>query len=79
MLGHLGRHPYRPAHMHFMVTAPGYQKIVTHTFVGDDRYIESDAVFGVKKTLVAPFERLKDAPTVWRSPFDFVMAPERSA
>jgi catechol 1,2-dioxygenase len=77
MLGHLGRHPYRPAHMHFMVTAPGYQKIVTHTFVGDDRYIESDAVFGVKKTLVAPFERLKDAPTVWRSPFDFVMTPER--
>jgi catechol 1,2-dioxygenase len=77
MLGHLGRHPYRPAHMHFMVTATGYQKIVTHTFVGDDRYIESDGVFGVKKTLVAPFERLKEAPTVWRSPFDFVMTPER--
>ena len=79
MLGHLDRHPYRPAHMHFMVSAPGYQKVVTHTFVGDDQYIESDAVFGVKKTLVAPFERLKDAPTVWRSPFDFVMTPERPA
>ena len=65
--------------MHFMVIAPGYQKIVTHTFVGDDQYIESDAVFGVKKSLVAPFERLKDAPTGWRSPFDFVMVRERSA
>jgi hydroxyquinol 1,2-dioxygenase len=62
-----------------MVSAPGYQKVVTHTFVGDDQYIESDAVFGVKKTLVAPFERLKDAQTVWRSPFDFVMTPERPA
>ena len=48
MLGQLGRHPYRPAHMHYLVTAPGYQKLVTHTFVGGDEYLESDAVFGVK-------------------------------
>lgn len=75
MLGHLGRHPYRPAHMHYLVTATGYQKLVTHTFVGDDAYLESDTVFGVKKTLVAPFERLLDGPTLWRSPFDFVLAP----
>jgi catechol 1,2-dioxygenase len=78
MLAHLGRHPYRPAHMHFIITAPGFQKIVTHTFVGDDRYIESDAVFGVKSTLVAPYERLQDAETIWRSPFDFVMTPDGS-
>lgn len=75
MLGHLGRHPFRPAHMHFLVTAPGFQKLVTHTFVGDDAYIESDTVFGVKKTLVAPFERLEGADTPWRSPFDFVLTP----
>jgi hydroxyquinol 1,2-dioxygenase len=42
MLERLGRHPYRPAHMHFMVTAPRFQKLVTHIFVGDDRYIDSD-------------------------------------
>ncbi len=78
MLGNLGRHPYRPAHMHYIVTAPGFQKVITHTFVGDDVYIKSDAVFGVKKTLVAPFERLKDASTVWRSPFDFVLVPGRA-
>lgn len=75
MLGHLGRHPYRPAHMHYLVTAPGFQKLVTHTFVGDDFYLTSDAVFGVKQTLVAPFERLADAATLWRSPFDFVLTP----
>ncbi len=75
MLGHLGRHPFRPAHMHYLVTAPGFQKLVTHTFVGDDSYLESDAVFGVKQTLIAPFERLAGAATQWRSPFDFVLTP----
>lgn len=76
MLGHMGRHPYRPAHMHFLVTAPGFQKLVTHTFVGGDTYLQSDAVFGVKQTLIAPFERLTGAETPWRSPFDFVLTPE---
>jgi protocatechuate 3,4-dioxygenase beta subunit len=73
MLAQLGRHPYRPAHMHFLVTAEGYQKLVTHIFVGDDPYLDSDTVFGVKQTLIAPFERVADGPTLWRSPFDFVM------
>jgi len=74
MLAQVGRHPYRPAHMHYLVTAPGFQKLVTHTFVGGDTYLTSDAVFGVKDTLVAPFERTQgDVP--WRSPFDFVLVP----
>ncbi len=76
MLGHMGRHPYRPAHMHFLITAPGYQKVVTHTFVGDGAYLESDAVFGVKRSLVAPFERIEGGETPWRSPFDFVLTPQ---
>jgi catechol 1,2-dioxygenase len=75
MLGHLGRHPYRPAHMHFIISAPGFQNLVTHTFVGDDPYLTSDAVFGVKGTLIAPYERLDGAETQWRSPFDFVLTP----
>lgn len=75
MLAALGRHPYRPAHMHFIVTAPGCQTVITHTFVGDDPYITSDAVFGVKETLVAPFERVDDGEAVWRSPFDFTLTP----
>jgi protocatechuate 3,4-dioxygenase beta subunit len=75
MLAALGRHPYRPAHMHFIVTAAGFQTVVTHTFVGDDPYLASDAVFGVKETLVAPFERVEEGETRWRSPFDFVLTP----
>jgi hydroxyquinol 1,2-dioxygenase len=79
MLGALGRHPYRPAHMHFLVTAPGFQKLVTHTFVGGDKYLESDAVFGVKASLIAPFEPATDGKTLWRSPFDFVLTPADQA
>ncbi|MBB3810380.1 intradiol ring-cleavage dioxygenase [Pseudochelatococcus contaminans] len=79
MLGHLGRHPYRPAHTHYMVTAEGYQKLVTHTFVGEDPYLTSDTVFGVKQSLVAPFERVDDGATIWRSQFDFVLVKKDSA
>lgn len=72
MLGQLGRHPYRPAHMHFLVTAPQFQNIVTHTFVCNDPYITDDAVFGVKQSLVAPFEHI-GGETEWRCQFDFIM------
>lgn len=74
MLEALGRHPYRPAHMHFIVTAPGKRKLVTHTFSGDDDWLTSDAVFGVKESLIAPFEPVEDEPVKWRSDFDFVLA-----
>lgn len=76
MLAALGRHPYRPAHMHFLVTADGFQRVVTHTFVGEDPYLHDDAVFGVKKTLVAAFEEQEegDGPK-WTSRFDFVLTP----
>ncbi len=77
MLASLGRHPYRPAHMHYLVTAPGFQKIVTHTFVAEDDYLDSDTVFGVKETLIASFDRVDDGDAVWRSQFDFVMTPEQ--
>jgi catechol 1,2-dioxygenase len=76
MLAAIGRHPYRPAHTHFLVTAPGYQKLVTHTFVGDDPYLASDTVFGVKETLVAPFEPNPDGTTQWKSEFDFILVAE---
>lgn len=72
MLAALGRHPNRPAHLHFLVTAPGYQKIVTHIFDGEDKWLSSDAVFGVKESLIAPFEPAA-GETQWRAPFDFVM------
>lgn len=76
MLTGMGRHPYRPAHTHVIVTAPGFQKLVTHIFVGDDPYIHSDAVFGVKPSLIAPFEPTPGGDTAWHCPFDFVLAPK---
>jgi hydroxyquinol 1,2-dioxygenase len=75
MLKRLGRHPYRPAHMHFLITADGHQKLVTHTFVGGDDYLESDAVFGVKTSLIAPFETVDGGEITVRSRFDFVLVP----
>jgi catechol 1,2-dioxygenase len=76
MLAALGRHPFRPAHMHFIIAAPGFETVQTHTFVGDDPYLGSDAVFGVKETLIAPFERGSETGPHWQSHFDFVLTPE---
>ncbi len=51
------RSPMRPAHVHFMVKAPGYETLVTHVFDEDDEHLDSDAVFGVKSSLITTFER----------------------
>lgn len=77
LLAALGRHPNRPAHMHFLVTAPGYQTIVTHTFVDGDQWLTSDAVFGVKASLIATVGKGTD--TQWKSNFDFIMTPSADA
>ncbi|MEQ1899960.1 MAG: intradiol ring-cleavage dioxygenase [Devosia sp.] len=52
MLTATKRHPYRPAHIHFMISHPGYETLVTHLFVDGDPYLDSDAVFGVKQSLI---------------------------
>jgi hydroxyquinol 1,2-dioxygenase len=54
------RHPYRPAHIHFIVTAPGHRPLTTHIFVAGSPYIESDAVFAVKKGLIKEFTSVED-------------------
>ena len=53
MLQALGRHPWRPAHLHFMIHAPGYEPLITHIFRRGDKYLDSDAVFGVRSSLIA--------------------------
>ncbi|MGH8258587.1 MAG: intradiol ring-cleavage dioxygenase [Steroidobacteraceae bacterium] len=57
MLRAMGRHPYRPGHIHMIVSAPGYEPVTTHLFVADSPYLDSDAVFGTKDSLVVKFER----------------------
>ena len=84
LLKALGRHPYRPAHLHFIVSAEGFQPIVTHIFTPDCPYLHSDAVFGVKQSLVADFKTVDDenraAELGFPNPFaavawDFALAP----
>lgn len=83
LLRSLGRHPYRPAHLHFIITAEGYDPLTTHIFDPDDPYIDSDAVFGVKESLLADFRRVEDPARAreagfegpyWDVEFDFVLA-----
>ena len=80
-----GRHAYRPAHIHFIVTAPGYRDLTTHIFVAGSKYIESDTVFAVKKSLIVDFEEVTDPAEAdkWRvgkvpfrhADFDIIMQP----
>jgi hydroxyquinol 1,2-dioxygenase len=63
MLLGMGRHPYRPAHVHAIVSAPGYEKVATHLFVKGDAYLDSDAVFGVKHSLVVDFKPHPTGPS----------------
>jgi len=80
----LGRHPYRPAHLHYIIEAAGHERLTTHIFDPDDPYIHSDAVFGVKQSLMARFDLVDDPARIaaegFTQPFyavthDFVLAP----
>ena len=57
MLRSLNRHPFRPAHIHMIVSAEGFAPVTTHLFVKGDKYLDSDAVFGTKDSLVIDFVR----------------------
>ena len=79
----LGRHPCRPAHIHFIIEADGFETLTTHIFDPDDPYIDSDAVFGVKASLLAEFKKVDDpkraaelefAGPFWAVERDFVLA-----
>jgi len=75
MLTATGRHPMRPAHVHFMIAAPGHETLVTHVFVAGDEYLDSDAVFGVKQELIADFPTAPEGHRVLA--YDFALKPLR--
>jgi len=84
MLNGLGRGNVRPAHLHYIVTAPGYEAVTTHIFVHDDPYLASDPVFGVKESLIHEFVHHDDAARAaeygvanpfWTVETDFVLTP----
>jgi catechol 1,2-dioxygenase len=60
LLRAMGRHAWRPAHVHFIISAPGFETLTTHLFVNGDEYLDSDAVFGVKDSLIVDFVRHDD-------------------
>ncbi len=86
MLKAQGRHANRPAHVHFMIGAPGYETLITHLFIADSPYIDSDVVFGVKDSLIRSLEpqpvgltpagnRVEAPASLLR--YDFVLAAQK--
>jgi len=75
MLKATANHPWRPAHLHFMIEAPGYQRLITHVFRNHDQYLDSDVVFGVRQSLVADWEQQPDGSYLLE--YDFVLNPEK--
>ncbi|KOG34277.1 dioxygenase family protein [Streptomyces resistomycificus] len=82
-----GRHPYRPAHIHFIASAEGHAPVTTHIFVAGSDHLDSDAVFAVKESLVKDFSETDDPslarefglPNPFRhARFDLVLNPVRS-
>ncbi|MCY6381986.1 dioxygenase [Hoeflea prorocentri] len=59
-----GRHPWRPSHLHFIVSAPGFQTLVTEVFPSDDPYLDEDAVFGVRSDLIMDYVEETDTSLV---------------
>ena len=84
LLQKLGRHPFRPAHIHLLVLAAGFAPVTTHLFVKGDPYLDSDAVFGTKDSLVVDFvrhdseeeaARYQVTTPFYRVEYDFILKP----
>ncbi len=74
-----GRHPYRPAHIHFIISADGHRQLITALYIAGDSYIDSDAVFGAKESLTVGYRKNRGAGANGGAPelleFDFALAP----
>ena len=77
MLQAVGRHPWRPAHLHFRIQAPGYETLITHVFRQDSDYLDADAVFGVRQSLVCDWAPQPDGSYLLE--YDFVLNPSAPA
>jgi hydroxyquinol 1,2-dioxygenase len=86
LLNHTDISHFRPAHIHFFITAPGHEPLITHLFKKGAKYIDSDVVFGVKDKLIVEFEKHPAGKTptgeVSSEPFlvvnyDFVLAKSK--
>lgn len=71
MLHALGQHPYRPAHIHFIISAEGYRPLTTALYIEGDKYLHSDAVFGARESLTVGYQFNRERDCLR---FDFVLA-----
>jgi hydroxyquinol 1,2-dioxygenase len=71
LLGAMAAHPWRPAHIHFRVSAPGFETLVTHVYREGDPYLDSDVVYGVRESLIVPWS--EDAQGRCVIEFDFTL------
>jgi hydroxyquinol 1,2-dioxygenase len=87
MLAAMGRGINRAAHIHFIVKAPGFETVITHVFPPDCPYLEVDAVFGVKESLVGDFTRVEDkaeaeklgfSAPFWKLDWNFALATQET-
>lgn len=87
MVERMGRHPNRPGHIHMIVSAPGHVPVTTHLFVADSPYLDSDIVFGVRDSLIVPFERREPGAAIdgrvmnspyWLAHYDFRLVATQS-
>jgi len=67
----MDRHPYRPAHIHFNVMAPGHKSLVTQVFDKTSDYLTDDSVFAVKSDLIVDFRPISEEPTGWKAPAEY--------
>jgi protocatechuate 3,4-dioxygenase beta subunit/peroxiredoxin len=88
LLAVAGRHNMRPAHFHLIASADGHRTIVSELYTDDDPYLGSDAVFGVKPSLVVHYDRVEDPEALaaagrsepyWDLEHDFILTPGQPA
>lgn len=68
-------HHWRPAHLHYLIEADGYETLTTHVFRRDDKYLDSDVVFGVRESLIADWKQNDDGSYLLE--YDFVLNPKK--
>ncbi|KAJ8116133.1 hypothetical protein OPT61_g2386 [Boeremia exigua] len=74
----LDRHPFRPAHIHLMVTAEGFKPLITQLYPRDDQWVQNDTVFAVKDDLLLDFEPAKDDKSKFDLTYNVTLAPTGS-
>ncbi|KAK9310991.1 Intradiol ring-cleavage dioxygenase [Lipomyces starkeyi] len=69
----LDRYPFRPGHIHFLVSSPGHRRLVTQIFDSNDAYVENDSVFAVKNELIVEFLPCKSGKAQFEVEYDIVL------